>query len=219
MWKKIVSLYKHVPEDFYNLGHKALPSGLYNCLSSKIYYTPKLQRIAFTQELSKYTRFLNRKDKLKTVDMRSLTEAILTEYGAVHGLQASAALPDLNFSITKNYQFHANELSPFHGSVDYMLWLNSHHFVPVIFFEDRLNTVAGMALAHAARGLKSIARSSYANSGYSIITTGQEWQMFKVYSNDNSEKTIVFEGRNRFRNILEDPEMIETVLGLIDECL
>lgn len=219
MWKKIVSIYKRVPEDFYSIDSNTLPKGLYNCLTSKIYYTPKLQRIAFTEELRKYIRFLNRKDKLKAVDMRSLTEAILTEYGAVHGLQPSPALPDLDFSITKNYHFHVNELSPFHGSVDYMLWLNNHHFVPVIFFEGTLNPVAGIAVAHAVRGLKSIARNSYTNSGYSIITTGQEWQMFKVYSNNNSEKTVVFEGRNRFKNILEDHEMIETVLGLVDECL
>lgn len=89
-----------------------------------------------------------------------------------------------------------------------MIWLNDKHFVPVVFFEEKLNIVAGIAVAHAAKGLKCIARNNYKNSGYSIITTGQEWQMFKVYSNENSEKTVVYEGRNRFKNILEDYEMI-----------
>jgi hypothetical protein len=64
-----------------------------------------------------------------------------------------------------------------------MVWLNDQHFVPVTFFEEELNVVAGMAMAHASRALKCIARKDYRNSGYSIITTGQEWQMFKVYSN------------------------------------
>ena len=73
-----------------------------------------------------------------------------------------------------------------------MVWLNTHHFVPVIFFEDKLNIVAGMAAAHACRGLKSIARNNYSTSGYCIITTGQEWQMLKIYSNNNSEKTVVY---------------------------
>jgi hypothetical protein len=45
-----------------------------------------LQKIPYTEELGKYVRFLARKDKLKINDMRSFTEAILTEYGAVHGL-------------------------------------------------------------------------------------------------------------------------------------
>jgi hypothetical protein len=135
MWKKIVSLYKRVPENFCNVHPRALPRGLYDALASKIYYTPKLQKFAFTEELDKYIRFLNRKDKLKVPDMRSLTEAILTEYGVIHGLEGRPAFQDLNFSITKNYEFFANELSPFHGTVDYMIWLNDKHFVPVIFFE------------------------------------------------------------------------------------
>jgi len=73
MWKKIISLYKRVPENFYNMHPNALPRGLFNALSTKIYYTPKLQRFTYTEELDKYIRFLNRKDKLKVADMRSLT--------------------------------------------------------------------------------------------------------------------------------------------------
>lgn len=85
-----------------------------------------------------------------------------------------------------------------------MIWLNSTHFVPVMFFEDYLNPVAGMALAHATMALKCMARNDMRNSGYSIITTGQEWQMFKVFSNERCEKTVVYEGRNAFKNIIED---------------
>lgn len=78
MWKTIMQLYKRVPEDFHNLHPHALPTSLFNTLSNKIYYTPKLQKFSYTEELDKYIRFLNRKDKLKATDMRSLTEAILT---------------------------------------------------------------------------------------------------------------------------------------------
>jgi hypothetical protein len=73
-----------------------------------------------------------------------------------------------------------------------------------------------MALAHAAMGLKCIARGDLRNSGYAIVTTGQEWQMFKVFSSLRAEKTVIYEGRNQFRNIVEDWEMVEVVLGLVD---
>ncbi len=76
-----------------------------------------------------------------------------------------------------------------------------------------------MALAHATMALKCIARNDLRNSGYSIVTTGQEWQMFKVYSSMRTEKTVVYEGRNRFKNIVTDYDMIEVIMGLIDECL
>ena len=35
----------------------------------------------------------------------------------------------------------------------------------------------------------------------------------------NSEKSVVYEGRNKYRNIIQDQEMVEVVLGMIDECL
>jgi hypothetical protein len=164
-----------------------------------------LQRFAFTEELAKYLRYLARKDKIKNDDLRSLTEAILTEYGIVHGLENNKLFKDnLDYSITRNYEFKPNDISPFYGKVDYMIWLNSTHFVPVLFFEDDINAVAGLALAHANMALKSIARNNLITSGYSIVTTGQEWQMFKVYNNMKAQKTVVYEGRNRFRNIVED---------------
>ena len=51
-----------------------------------------------------------------------------------------------------------------------------------MFSPKEINFVAGMAMAHASMALKSMARNDLKNSGYSIVTTGQEWQMFKVYS-------------------------------------
>jgi len=68
--------------------------------------------------------------------------------------------------------------------------------------------VAGIAAAHATRAIKCMARNDLRNSGYSIITTGQEWQMFKTYNTQKTEKTVIYEGRNRFKNIIEDYEMI-----------
>jgi hypothetical protein len=89
----------------------------------------------------------------------------------------------MEYSITRKFTFTPNELSPFSGEVDYMVWLNKKHFVPVLFFERDLNPIAGAALAHAAKSLRCIARNNYLNSGHSILTNGQDWQMFKVYSN------------------------------------
>lgn len=76
-----------------------------------------------------------------------------------------------------------------------------------------------MALAHATMALKCMARKDMKNSGYSIVTTGQEWQMFKVYNTLKAEKTVIYEGRNQFRSIVKDFEMIEVIMGLLDECL
>ena len=89
----------------------------------------------------------------------------------------------------------------------------------MLFSGKEINLVAGMAMAHATMALKAMARGDLRNSGYSIVTTGQEWQMFKVFSSLRAEKTVVYEGRNRFRSITRDFEMIEVVLGLIDESL
>jgi hypothetical protein len=52
----------------------------------------------------------------------------------IHGLDGHPSFPDLNFAITKDYEFKPNEMSPFHGKVDYMVWLNDKNFVPVVFF-------------------------------------------------------------------------------------
>ena len=146
----------------------------------------------FTEELHRFIRFLSRKDKIGVADMRAFAEAVLVEYGAVHGLEGSAAFKDgVNFSISRDFEFKANELSPFHGKADYMLWLNDHHFVPVLFLEE-LNPTAGLGLAHATMALKCLARKDYRNSGYSIITTGQEWQMFKVLSSERAEKSVIY---------------------------
>ena len=87
----------------------ALPRGLVGTFRSKIYFTPKLQRIRFTEELHKFIRFLCRKDKIGLADMRAFTEAVLVEYGAVHGLEGSPLFKDnLNFTISRDYEFKAN---------------------------------------------------------------------------------------------------------------
>lgn len=83
-WSKITKLSKRVTQDFRNLDYDELPRGLRNGLTNKIYYTPKIQRFMYTEELAKFIRFLNRKDTLCPTDMRAFTEAVLTEYGAVN---------------------------------------------------------------------------------------------------------------------------------------
>lgn len=72
-WSKITKLSNRVSEDFRNLSFESLPKGLINGLTNKIYYTPKIQQFAYTEELAKYIRFLNRKDTLRPVDMRAFT--------------------------------------------------------------------------------------------------------------------------------------------------
>jgi len=130
-------LYQKVPEPFRTLTPANLHSNLYNVFCSKVYFTPKLQKFVYTDELAKYVRYLTRKDKITNTDLRSLTEAILTDYGAINGLDANPKFKnDIDYSITKNYVFKANELSPYFGEVDYMVWLNDTHFVPVMFFEN-----------------------------------------------------------------------------------
>ena len=86
-WSKITKISKRVTPGFRNLDYDQLPKGLRNGLTNKIYYTPKIQRFAYTEELAKYIRFLNRKDTLSATDMRAFTEAVLTEYGAVNRSQ------------------------------------------------------------------------------------------------------------------------------------
>jgi hypothetical protein len=77
-WSKIIQISKRVTQDFRTLQFDSLPKGLRYGLTNKIYYTPKIQRFAYTDELAKYIRFLNRKDTLRPIDMRAFTEAVLT---------------------------------------------------------------------------------------------------------------------------------------------
>ena len=118
-------LYNRVPESITIMKYSSLYNQLQNGLGNKLYYTPKLQRIGFTQELAKYLRFIDRKDRIREEDMRAVVEAVLIQYGTVHHLEEHPKFKgNVDYSITKNYEFKANQLSPYHGTVDYMLWLN-----------------------------------------------------------------------------------------------
>ena len=55
----------------------SLHNQLQNALGSKIYYTPKLQKIGFSEELAKYLRYIDRKDRIREEDMKSMVEAVL----------------------------------------------------------------------------------------------------------------------------------------------
>lgn len=66
MLRKIFSFCKNISENFYTMPPLALSRALRNQLASKVYYTPKVQKFAFTGELAQYLRYLNRKDKIKT---------------------------------------------------------------------------------------------------------------------------------------------------------
>ena len=118
-------LYDRVPEPFSRMSYPSLHSQLQNAIASKVFFTPKLQKMPFTPELAKYVRYLDRKDKIKESHLKGLVEAVLVEYGAVSKLEDHPKFKgNLNFSISRNFRFEENELSPYHGEVDYMLWLN-----------------------------------------------------------------------------------------------
>ena len=57
-------------------------------------------------------------------------------------------------------------------------------------------------------------------NGYSIITTGQEWQLFRVDSSFVLKKSIILEGqKDEFRSIYKDEEMVATILGMLEYSL
>lgn len=71
-------LRNRVHEPFTTLSPASLHNNLQDAITSKLFFTPKLQKMPFTDELAKYLRYISRKDKIKVEDMRSLVEAILT---------------------------------------------------------------------------------------------------------------------------------------------
>lgn len=134
MWGFIKRLYNRIPFSFNQLNFDQLPRRYSDCLASNLFYTPKIQNIPFTVQLSKYLRFLQRKDKITNTDLKSLVQAMITQYGVVHCLENHVKFKDnISYSVTRNFEFKQNEFSPFYGRVDYMIWLNSKHFVPIIF--------------------------------------------------------------------------------------
>lgn len=91
--------------------------------------------------------FLSRKRTVDKQDMRSLTENILTEFGNVY---QKAGLEEEMFGFQKGFMVKQEQGCPYHGNVDYMVYLNKTHFFPVMFFENDLNPFcgAGMALSN-----------------------------------------------------------------------
>ena len=55
--------------------------------------------------------------------------------------------------------------------------------------------------------------------GYSIITTGQQWQVIRIDRYMKLQKSIIVEGDNKYRNMHEDEKMVGTVMGILDLCL
>ena len=56
--------------------------------------------------------------------------------------------------------------------------------------------------------------------GYSIITTGHEWQLIKIDSFLKLKKTVILEGnKDEFKKIYYDEEMVATVMGMLEHTL
>ena len=78
------------------------PTPKLHCQQSLLH--PKLQKMPFTPELSKYVRYL--KDKIKESDLKGLVEAVLVEYETVSKLKDHPKFKgNLNFSINRNFRF------------------------------------------------------------------------------------------------------------------
>lgn len=90
-----------------------------------------------------------------------------------------------------------------------------------MFFNSSINPAAGIAMALSNMYLrKQFQPDKNVVNGYSIVTTGQEWQLFRVDSNLNLKKTIILEGtKDTFRSIYHDEEIVATVMGMLEYSL
>lgn len=75
-----------------------------------------------------------------------------------------------------------------------------------MFFNSNINPAAGIAMALSNMYMrKKFQPDKNLVYGYSIVTTGQEWQLFKIDSNLNLKKTIILEGnKDKYRNVYHD---------------
>lgn len=48
-----------------------------------------------------------------------------------------------------------NSKCRYHGHVDYMVFLDEHHFFPLMFFEKYLNPYSGAAMAYSNMVMKA----------------------------------------------------------------
>ena len=78
MFRRIFGGSQYLYPAFRELSVVDLLTPLSNSLVGKIYYTPKIQKVMYTDELAKYMAFLSRKNKIDSSDMKKLTENILT---------------------------------------------------------------------------------------------------------------------------------------------
>lgn len=149
--------------------------------------------------------------------MRELVEHILTDYYTV----MREDRPNYNIAMKKDLVIPSNNSCEFHGKADWAYTANGYNLTPIMFYEQKFNPCSGIAMAlsnmHLRLRMKEAIEKefkaedqkySHANTygennvcGYSIMTTGHEWQIIKIDRNFLLEKSVILEGRNKYRSM------------------
>ena len=159
-----------------------LPLPIRAQFESNVYYTPYLQMKGIDQELKSHMKFLKRKSRIETKDLRALTDRVVMSYVASYN-EEHPEQPDCGFAT--NYRC---EPSPYGGIADYLVYCNNHKsFVPILFETDSLNSAG--TIAAALWNLRN--QSDPSKDGYAIQTNGSLWQLAKVTRNMKLERTPI----------------------------
>lgn len=155
--------------------------------------------------------------------MRNFAQELLIEFEN----QINTERPELGVRITKEVYLPSSAACRYHGQVDWTYSSSGLNLVPILFCPGTLNRCAGAAMAvnnmYYRLSLLQQLREKYPQEdmfsnhnhwnfykskkihGYAIVTTGHEWQMYRVSSLDTAlEKSIVLEGRNAYRTLYHD---------------
>lgn len=124
-------------------------------------------------------------------------------------------------TVDKDIVVPPSSVCAFHGKVDWLCSLKGTKCTPIMFTGSQLNPAVGIAMALSSLHIRCSERAEESGQiyGYSIITTGQEWQLIRIDRYMKLQKSIVLEGANKYRNFHQDEEAVSVALGMIDYCL
>lgn len=102
-----------------------------------------------------------------------------------------------------------------------MLRINEYKKTPIMFFHQELNPAAGIAMALSNMYMRKVFQPEPKKVyGYSIITTGHQWQLIKIDSLLKLKKSVILEGRkDDFKKIYYDEEVVAAVMGMMEYTL
>lgn len=101
MFRKLFTRPITLYPEFRQLTHVQMLPSFLNELGNNIYYTPKIQKIPYSDELVKYMAYLSRKKLIQPKDMRQFTENLITQFGHVY---PKVGLEGESFGIQKGYK-------------------------------------------------------------------------------------------------------------------